>query len=74
MLKKKNKMKITPEELIVETDELGSFRTLWNNDLQMYTLAFDLSHQVKPGENSRRFKKRRREYSTCNLIRSSCEL
>ncbi len=51
-VEKEEQDEITPEELIVETDELGSFRTLWNNDLQMYTLAFDLSHQVEPGEKT----------------------
>lgn len=43
---------ITPEVLIVKTDKLGTYRTLWNNDLQMYTLSFDLSHQVEPGEKT----------------------
>lgn len=42
----------TPENLQVDAGIFGVYRTYWNEDLQLYTLAFNKDHQVKPGEKT----------------------
>ena len=51
-LEKEEEVENTPENLQVDAGIFGVYRTLWNEDLQLYTLAFNLDHQVKPGEKT----------------------